>query len=224
MKTIPVTVRKKSICQSKVRSQLLFDKFPGLLCVFPLLPLAHSHLGWMSWFPKLGQEKESRGCSFWWGDIKIWVSSVRNSNHYFCLFLAPGHFLSICSRHDVIVTSITSMKMRGGVEASIGIQTAGPSGAGCCLWYFFQCRGLRMQEASQRTIYDPNPFCSLFALEPVTALSYLTLGAVFLCKGPSFSRKHTLRNQYKIWSNQVKLFCWPNLNALCKVFLFIKLL
>lgn len=143
---------------------------------------------------------------------------------FVCLFLAPGHLLSICSRHDVIVTSITSMKMRGGCWSQYWYSDCRAEWGWCCLWYFFQCRGLRMQEASQRTIYDPNPFCSLFALEPVTALSYLTLGAVFLCKGPSFSRKHTLRNQYKIWSNQVKLFCWPNLNALCKVFLFIKLL
>lgn len=63
---------------------------------------------------------------------------------------------------------------------------------------FFQCRGLRMQGASQRTVYDPNPFLFSLCPKPVTSLSYLTLGAVFLCKGPSFSRKHTLRNQYKI--------------------------
>lgn len=48
-------------------------------------------------------------------------------------FLVPGHLLSICPRHDVIVTSVTSMKTRGDVEASIGSQTAGQGGAGCCL-------------------------------------------------------------------------------------------
>ena len=170
--------RGKITCQLKVAPQSLFIKLLGLLRL--LLPaVAQSHPGTDIWFPIFGKKGKEEACFFWWDDIKISVPSVRSSNQY-CFWCLDTHsaFTQVA-----IVSSITSMKIRGVVKPVLDFQLQDKVGLAPATFAVFpavvsgmgtrEVGWLRCMRLLREQSHLPMLFCFLFASEPVLLLSHV---------------------------------------------------